>query len=151
WPDMEIPSEGTVGNSNGRLRAISGRQPRGKVTILRKSSARRRGHIFPHSSDGATTRLGRYPGRFKHSKTFHSAPHCRCARYQGDILETSPRPSGQVFPECSPGGPTAARYTSTDCYPPLSCVDMHDQSDGNRFVPTKGPATCSNQMSGRAF
>ena len=33
---MEIPSEGTVGNSNGRLRAISGRQPRGKVTILRK-------------------------------------------------------------------------------------------------------------------
>ena len=33
---MEIPSEGTVGNSNGRLRANSGRQSRGKVTILRK-------------------------------------------------------------------------------------------------------------------
>src|SRR5207244_429954 len=30
------PPEGTVGNSNGRLRANSGRQPRGKVTILRK-------------------------------------------------------------------------------------------------------------------
>src|SRR5262249_57481838 len=108
WPDMKIPSEGTVGNSNGRLRAISGRQPRGKVTILRKSSARRRGHIFPHSSDGATTRLGRYPGRFKHSKTFHSAPHCRCARYQGDILETSaPVPPARFSLSCSPGGPTA--------------------------------------------
>jgi len=38
---MESPSEGTVGNSNGRLRANSGRRPRGKVTILRKKSARR--------------------------------------------------------------------------------------------------------------
>jgi len=48
-----------------------------------------------------------------------------------------------------PGGPNIRRlftahrprmrYTSTDCYPPLSCVDMHDQSDGNRFVPTKDP------------
>ena len=35
-PTWKFPSEGTVGNSNGRLRANSGRQPRGKVTILRK-------------------------------------------------------------------------------------------------------------------
>src|SRR5438034_7512843 len=35
-PDMEISSEGTVRNSNGRLRANSGREPREKVTILRK-------------------------------------------------------------------------------------------------------------------
>jgi putative NAD(P)-binding protein len=33
---METPSEGTVRNSNGRLTANSGRQPREKVTILRK-------------------------------------------------------------------------------------------------------------------
>jgi len=33
---MEISSEGTVRNSNGRLRANSGREPREKVTILRK-------------------------------------------------------------------------------------------------------------------
>src|SRR5262245_37766732 len=33
---MEIPLEETVRNSNGRLRANSGREPREKVTILRK-------------------------------------------------------------------------------------------------------------------
>jgi len=62
---MEIPSEGTVRNSNGRLRANSEREPREKVAILRKKfslpmemAARRDGGIEVYDIGNNATLAG---------------------------------------------------------------------------------------------
>ena len=73
----------------------------------------------------------------------------RRSRCQRDILKTSnPVPRAEFSLSCSR---TAVPEQFTAELSSAIVVDIIDESDGNRFVPIKGPATCSNQMSGRAF
>ena len=105
---MQIPSEGTVGNSNGRLRAISGRQPRGKVTILRKKFSPPARPYLPSFFGWGDDPFGSLSREVQTFEDLSQRTHCRCARYQGDFLETSaPVPPARFSLSCSPGGPTA--------------------------------------------
>jgi len=74
----------------------------------------------------------------------------RRSRCQRDILKTSnPVPRAEFSLSCSR---TAVPEQFTAELSSAIVVDIIDESDGNRFVPIKGPATpCSNRISGIAF
>ena len=105
---MKIPSEGTAGNSNGRLRAISGRHPRGKVTILRKKfspPARPYRPSFFGWGDDPSGSLSREVQTFEDFS--QRTPLQMRALSGGHSRNFSPVPPARFSLSCSPGGPTA--------------------------------------------
>jgi hypothetical protein len=105
---MEIPSEGTVGNSNGRLRAISGRQPRGKVTILRKKFSPPARPYLPSFFGWGDDPFGSLSREVQTFEDFSQrTPLQMRALSGGHSRNFSPVPPARFYLSCSPGAPTA--------------------------------------------
>jgi hypothetical protein len=139
---MEIPSEGTVGNSNGRLRAISGRQPRGKVTILRKKFSPPARPYLPSFFGWGDDPFGSLSREVQTFEDFSQrTPLQMRALSGGHSRNFSPRPS-EVFPELlsrwSDRGCDTLQQTAILRYHVLICminptgIDLYPQKDPQR-------------------
>ena len=86
----------------------------------------------------------------------HSVALAAMAREPGGVLAEVVRlghidqNAGRVFPELPARRSPGRALTVRRRFPRHRLFDIVGESNANRFVPTKGPTTCSNRISGTA-